>query len=209
MPSRSPPLSWLQPSVLVGSLVPFAALAYRAAAGRLGANPVATALNQLGLLALIFLCACLSCTPLKTLFGLAFPMRLRKTLGLLCFFTALAHVTVYVAVDQGFAFGVIVRDVTKRPFIAVGFAALTLLVPLALTSTKGSVKRLGFARWKLLHRLVYVTAVLAIIHFVMRVKADTREPYLYAAFLGVLFAVRVHDGARPGKARAKRRAVPG
>jgi sulfoxide reductase heme-binding subunit YedZ len=194
--SRPKPLDWLQPAVLTGSMAPFAAILIRAAQGRLGANPIATALNQLGLLALIFLIACLACTPLKIVTGKSWPIRLRKTLGLLAFFTALTHFLTYALLDQGLALGPIVRDVTKRPFIFVGFTALVLLVPLALTSTKESLQRLGFARWKRLHRLVYVVAILAVIHFVMRVKADTREPYAWAAVLALLFTVRLADAAR-------------
>jgi sulfoxide reductase heme-binding subunit YedZ len=193
--------------VLTGSLVPFATLAFRAGTHRLGPNPIATALNQLGLLALIFLVACLACTPAKLVFGVTWPVRLRKTLGLLAFFTALIHFLTYAVVDQGLALGAVVRDVTKRPFIAVGFAGLVLLVPLALTSTKRALTRLGFARWKRLHRLSYVVAALAIIHFTLRVKADTREPLVWGAVLALLLGVRAVDGLRgPARARAKRRA---
>lgn len=188
--ARPKPLDWLQPAVLTGSMAPFAAIVVRAARGRLGANPIATALNQLGLLALIFLVACLACTPLKIVTGKSWPIRIRKTLGLLAFFTALLHFLTYALLDQGLVLAAIFRDVTKRPFIAVGFTALVLLVPLALTSTKESLQRVGFERWKRIHRLVYVVAVLAIVHFVMRVKADTREPYAWAAVLAVLFGVR-------------------
>jgi methionine sulfoxide reductase heme-binding subunit len=193
---RSKPLDWLQPAVLTGGVAPFAAIIVRAARGQLGANPIATALNQLGLLALVFLTACLACTPIKILTGKSWPIRIRKTLGLLAFYTALLHFATYALLDQGLALRAIFRDVTKRPFIAVGFTALVLLVPLALTSTKESLQRLGFARWKRIHRLVYVVAILAVIHFVMRVKADTREPYLWATVLAALFAVRVVDGLK-------------
>jgi sulfoxide reductase heme-binding subunit YedZ len=194
--SRPKPLDWLQPAVLTGSMAPFVAILVRAVRGRLGANPIATALNQLGLLALVFLMACLACTPLKILTGKTWPIRLRKTLGLLAFFTALAHFLTYAVLDQSLRLGAIFRDVTKRPFIAIGFTAFVLLVPLALTSTKESLQRLGFARWKRLHRIVYVVGVLAVVHFVMRVKADAREPYVWAAFLAILLAVRVVDAAK-------------
>src|SRR5688572_15258791 len=160
--TTSKPLDWLQPAVLTGSMAPFAAILVRAVRGKLGANPIATAMNQLGLLALIFLVACLACTPAKILTGKSWPIRLRKTLGLLAFFTALAHFLTYALLDQGLSLGPIVRDVTKRPFIAVGFTALVLLVPLALTSTKESLQRLGFARWKRLHRIIYVVGALAV-----------------------------------------------
>ncbi len=196
--------AWLQPAVLVGSLVPFVVLAGRLALGDLGANPVKTLENRLGLLALIFLIASLACTPLKLVFGWTWPMRIRKTLGLLCFFTVLAHFVVYFAVDNGLSLHVVLADVVKRPFIAIGFSALVLLLPVALTSTKRSPKQLGYARWKRIHQLVYVVAILGVVHFYMRVKAGTREPLVYAALLGVLFAVRLFDAARR---RARKRAI--
>ncbi len=188
--------AWLQPAILTGSLVPFAVLAVRALGHGLGANPVTTALNRLGLLALIFLIASLACTPLKLLFRWTWPMRIRKTLGLVGFFTALAHFVVYFVIDHGVQLGAVIADVAKRPFIAVGFAALVLLVPVAVTSTKRSPARLGFARWKRVHQLVYVVGVLGVVHFYMRVKADTREPLVYAALLAGLFVVRLVDASR-------------
>ena len=121
----------------------------RARAGALGANPIAEALNQLGLLALVFLIASLACTPLKTLSGWTWPIRIRRMLGLFAFFYALLHVTVYVGLDQGFDWRAILADVIKRKFIFVGFAAFVLLVPLAVTSTDlpcaGSASRAGSA----------------------------------------------------------------
>ncbi len=193
---RSIPLGWLQPAVLCGSLLPLAWLGVRAALGKLGANPIESALNQLGLLALLFLWACLSCSPLKSLFGWTWPIRLRKTLGLLAFFTALTHFLLYAVVDQGFKLGKVLTDVGKRPFIAVGFIALVLLLPLALTSTKKALQRLGFKTWKRLHRLVYVVAILAAVHFVLRVKSHSGEPLVYAAFLAALFVVRIGEALR-------------
>jgi sulfoxide reductase heme-binding subunit YedZ len=207
---RAPPLSWLQPAVLTGSFAPFMVLVYRSVNGELGANPIAAALNQLGLLGLTFLWACLACTPLKILTGKGWPLRLRKTLGLFAFWTLLLHFSTYAVLDQGLRIGAVLRDVTKRPFIAVGFIGFALLIPLALTSFKDSLRKLGFKTWKRLHRLVYVTAVLGSIHFVMRVKADTREPYLWAAALGVLFAIRLIDSSRDAlKSKQKSRLAAG
>jgi len=202
--SRPRPLTWLVPAVLTGAAAPFVVLAWKAATGRLGANPIATALNQLGLLALVFLVACLACTPLKVLFGVTWPIRIRKTLGLLAFYTATSHFLLYAVVDQGLRLGTVVEDVVKRPFIAVGFAAWLLLVPLAATSTKNAVIRLGFKRWKRLHRLVYAVAVLAAIHFRMRVKADAREPFVWLGIVAALLCVRLIDGGRDAP-RARRR----
>jgi sulfoxide reductase heme-binding subunit YedZ len=178
---------------LTGSLVPLVVIGVRAASGQLGANPVATALNQLGLLALVLLIASLACTPLKIAFKWTWPMRIRRTLGLMAFFTALLHFSVYLIVDQGLSGSALYRDVTQRPFILVGFLALLMLLPLALTSTKKAVQRLGHAKWKRLHRLVYLAACLAVIHFVLRVKADAREPLVYAAVLAALLLLRLFD----------------
>lgn len=189
-------LDWLPPAVLTGSLLPFALLLLRAVSGGLGANPVATALNQLGLLALIFLLASLSCTPLKLLFGWLWPLRLRKTLGLFGFWAALAHFSLYLFVDQGAALSRVIADIAKRPFIAVGFIALVLLVPVAWTSRKDSPKKLGGKRWRRIHQLVYLTGALGVLHFFLRVKADTREPLMYGAVLGLGFGLRLWDRAR-------------
>ncbi|MCW5891178.1 MAG: sulfoxide reductase heme-binding subunit YedZ [bacterium] len=194
--ARARPLRWLAPGVLLGALVPLAVLCRRALHGTLGANPIAEALNQLGLLALIFLVAALACTPAKTLLGWTWPLRLRRMLGLLGFAYAALHVATYVALDQGFDGAALWADVTKRRFIHVGAAAFLLLVPLAATSTAGAVRRLGFARWKLLHRLAYLATGLAVLHFVWRVKVDLTEPVAYALVLAGLLALRL-TGRRP------------
>jgi sulfoxide reductase heme-binding subunit YedZ len=190
MASRRP-LPWLKPGIFAGALVPLAAIVLRGAQGRLGANPIDQAMNQLGLIALVFLVAALACTPLKTLFGWTWPIRLRRMLGLFGFFYALLHVLTYSGLDQELDWAAIWADVTKRKFIFVGFAAFVLLVPLAATSTAGAVRRLGFARWKMLHRLAYLAPALGAIHFFLRVKKDVREPLVYAAVLGALLLVRV------------------
>jgi methionine sulfoxide reductase heme-binding subunit len=188
---RAGPLPWLKPGVFVGALVPLAAILFRAWRGELGANPIAQALNQLGLIALVFLVAALACTPLKPFFGWTWPIRLRRMLGLFGFFYALLHVSTYTALDQVLDWHAIWEDVRKRKFIFVGFIAFVLLVPLAATSTRGALKRLGYARWKRLHRLAYVTPVLGVMHFTWRVKKDVTEPAAYALVLGALLLVRV------------------
>jgi sulfoxide reductase heme-binding subunit YedZ len=189
MAARSFP--WLVPAVFTGAAVPVVSIGVGMFRGTLGANPVAEALNELGLLALICLVASLACTPIRLLTGAAWPIRVRKTLGLYGFFYAALHLLTYAGVDQLFDLRALGKDITKRPFIMVGMAAFVLLVPLAITSTARMLKRLGAARWRRLHQLAYVAAVLGVIHFFMRVKKDVREPAAYAAVLGVLFAVRV------------------
>jgi sulfoxide reductase heme-binding subunit YedZ len=192
--------AWLNPGIVAGAAVPVALIAGRAMTGRLGADPIAEALNELGLLALVLLVASLFCTPLRRVTGWTWPARVRRTLGLLAFSFAALHVSVYAGLDQGLRLSAIWADVVKRQFIFVGFSAFVLMVPLALTSTKASVRRLGFARWTRLHRLVYPAAVLAVVHFIWRVKADLREPLIYAAVLSVPLLFRVVAAAR-GSAR--------
>lgn len=170
--------------------MPFASIAWRLSLGRLGANPIATALNQIGLLSLIFLCASLSCTPLKIAFAWNWPLRVRRTLGLCAFFSVLVHFLVYLVFDQDLAVSAVLADVLKRPFIGLGFAALVLLVPLALTSTKRSVARLGFRRWQRLHRLAHLIGIAAALHFYLRVKADHTQPVVYGLVLALGFVLR-------------------
>ncbi|HLL52946.1 MAG TPA: protein-methionine-sulfoxide reductase heme-binding subunit MsrQ [Myxococcaceae bacterium] len=203
--TRAVPLPWLKPAVLTGSLVPLGALVLRAAVGELGSNPISEALNALGLLALIFLVASLACTPAKVLFGWTWPIRIRRMLGVLAFVYALLHFLTYAVLDQGLDLATLWEDVTKRKFIFVGFAALLLLLPLTLTSTDSSVKRLGYVRWKRLHRLAYLAGGLGVIHYVWRVKADLTEPVVYGLILGGLLLVRVIDFLRSGRRKPKPR----
>jgi methionine sulfoxide reductase heme-binding subunit len=207
---RARPLPWLKPGVFVGALVPLAAILWRAAHGELGANPIAQALNQLGLVALIFLVAALACTPLKAAFGWTWPIRLRRMLGLFGFFYAVLHVSTYAGLDQMLDWHAMWLDVTKRRFIYVGFTAFVLLIPLAVTSTSGALKRLGYARWKRLHRLAYVAPILAVIHFTWRVKKDVREPVAYAVVLGALLLFRMAASwrARAASVAAQERPAP-
>ena len=190
-PVRGRPYPWLELGIVVGSLVPVAAITARGLRGDLGTNPIPQALNQLGLVALVFLIAALACTPTKILFGWTWPLRIRRMLGLLAFFYATLHVATYTGLDQVFDWPAIWKDVSKRKFIFVGFAAFMLLIPLALTSTNGAVRRLGFARWKLLHRLAYVAPALGVLHFFWRVKRDVSEPVAYGVALTVLLAIRL------------------
>ena len=111
--------------------------------------------------------------------------------------------------DQGLALDAVAEDIAERPFILVGFAALLVLLPLAVTSTARMVKRLGFARWKRIHRLAYLAAVLGVVHFFLRVKKDISEPAVYAALLGLLFAARLVDWLRPTPRRSRIRAGSG
>ena len=188
---RRGPVPWLNPGILVGATAPLGSILMRARSGALGANPIAEALNELGLMALVLLIASLACTPLKILFGWTWPIRARRLLGLLAFAYAALHVTVYAGLDQGLDVRAVLADVVKRKFIFVGFAAFVMMIPLAWTSTKGAVRRLGYVKWRRLHLLVHPAALCAVIHFVWRVKKDLSEPLVYAAILGALLLVRV------------------
>lgn len=197
------PLPWLNPALVAGALAPLASILVRARSGGLGADPIAEALNRLGLTALILLIGSLACTPLRKLTGWTWPARVRRTLGLLAFTYAALHVTVYAGLDQGLDVRAIWEDVSERRFIFAGFSAFVLLIPLALTSTRESVRRLGYVTWSRLHALVYPAALLASIHFIWRVKKDLREPLVYAAVLTALLLARVVTAARRS-ARASR-----
>jgi len=181
----------LKPLVFLGAASPLLWLAGRAVRGTLGPDPVAEILNRLGLYALVLLLCSLACTPLQLVLGWKWPLRVRRMLGLFAFFYASLHLTTYVAVDQGLDIASIGKDIVKRRFVTVGFAAWCCLFPLAVTSTQGWVKRLGFRRWKALHRLAYLAAVLAIFHFVWRFKTALLEPLLAGATLFVLLAIRL------------------
>jgi sulfoxide reductase heme-binding subunit YedZ len=200
---RAAPLPWLQPGIFLGGLVPLISIALRARNGELNADPIAQVENELGLTALIFLVASLACTPARRLWGWTWPTRVRRELGLFAFFYAMLHFLTYLVLDQGYDWQTILDDITKRPFITVGFLALVLLTPLALTSTTASIRRLGFRRWQRLHQLAYLAGVLAVVHFIWRVKIDLSQPLIYAAVFGALIAVRVLFWA--GKRTSKRK----
>ena len=200
--------AFLAPAIVTGWLLTLAQLGYRVATHQLGANPIATAINQLGLLSLVLLVASLCATPLKLTVGWTWPVRVRRTLGLLAFFTASLHFVLYWGPDQGFDLLGVLNDIAKRPFIAVGFLALVLLVPLAWTSSKQAVQRLTFPIWQRLHRLVYVISGLAALHFFLRVKADHTQPIIYAAIILLGFAIRLvawRTKLRSKRARAAKR----
>jgi sulfoxide reductase heme-binding subunit YedZ len=195
-------LAWL--AVATAGSLPLAKIGLDALRGGLGANPIEQILNRLGFWTLTFVLLALTPTALAIVTGWKGPLRYRRTIGLFAFSYASLHLAVYAGVDQFFDVSAIVQDVVKRKFITIGMLAFALLLPLALTSTDRGVRRLGFVRWKRLHRLVYFAAAAGVVHFVWRVKADLREPLLFASALAVLLAVRLFDWSR---AAAARRAV--
>ena len=187
----------IQVAAVALGLVPLAWLVVRALAGDLGANPIEEVTHATGLAALRLLLLALAVTPARRWLRLASLAPLRRTFGLLAFGYACLHFLTYLVLDQFFDWSAIAEDVAKRPYAMAGFFAFLCLAPLAATSTRAMARRLG-RRWKTLHRLAYVAATAAVVHFVWLVKKDLREPLLYAAVLALLFAAR----ASRRKARA-------
>jgi len=179
-----------KPLVLAVCLLPLCLLVWDAAHDSLGADPVAQLEHRTGIWALRLLLATLAITPLRRITGWHGAIRYRRMLGLFVFFYASVHLTIYTVVDLGGFWSQLLEEIAKRPYITVGFSAWLLLIPLALTSTKGMMRRLG-RRWQKLHRLVYAIALLALLHFLWLVKADHREPLAYFAIFAVLMAWRV------------------
>jgi sulfoxide reductase heme-binding subunit YedZ len=194
----------LKAAVWVGCLSPLAALAWQLWTDPLVTNPINVATRTLGDWTLRILLLSLTMTPLRILFGLSWPVTLRRLLGLFAFTYAMLHFSVWIVIDFFFDWPSMVADVLKRPYITVGFTALLLLVPLAATSTAGMVRRLGAVAWRRLHRLVYLIAILGVLHFLWLSKVGVRDPYYYAAWLALLLAVRVADAMRRARARARR-----
>jgi methionine sulfoxide reductase heme-binding subunit len=190
------------------ALAPAASVIVRFLGDQLGPNPIAEAMNKLGFWTLVTLMATLACTPLKLTLGWNWPLQVRRLLGLCSFFYVCLHLAVYLVLDQFFAWGEIGTDILKRPFITMGFLGFLLLVPLAVTSTNAMVKRLGFTRWKRLHRLSYVAAAAGVIHFIWRVKADLVQPLIFAAVLLVLLGIRLADWLRRRPAGGGRSSAP-
>ena len=205
-PFRTFALSHSRTLVFVLCLLPLANIVYDGLTGGLEAEPVKDITHRTGWWVLTLLMLTLSVTPLRRLTGWNQIVKVRKTLGNFAFFYACLHLLIYFGLDQAFSFAYIGEDIAKRPYITVGFTAWLLLVPLAVTSTKGWIRRLG-KRWQTLHRLIYLCAALGVLHFYWLVKADTREPLLFAAILAVLLAFRLPILARI-RARTARRAAP-
>jgi len=183
--------------IFVSSLVPLTLLGWDAYYHHLGANPTEFATRTTGVLALIFLLLSLCVTPLRKIIGQPWMVKLRRMLGLYGFFYATLHLLTYVWFDKFFDFPAIGQDILKRPFITMGMGAFVLLMPLAVTSTQGWIKRLGGKRWNRIHTATYAAAAAAVIHYYMLVKADTREPIMFGLVLVLLLAYRVANKYLP------------
>ncbi|ESQ16724.1 MAG: sulfoxide reductase heme-binding subunit YedZ [Thiohalocapsa sp. PB-PSB1] len=189
-PSFERILYLVKASLFILCLLPLILLIVQTIDNRLGANPVQAVVHSTGDWALRLLLVTLAVTPLRKLTGWTWLVRMRRMFGLYAFFYAVLHFSAYLWLDQYFDWSAIIEDIAKRPYITVGFIALLALVPLALTSTKGWMRRLG-VRWKRLHRLIYAIAILAILHYLWMVKADLLEPAIYAVTLSLLLLVRL------------------
>ena len=190
--------------VLVNGLVPLAILAWDGVRDRLGANPVEFVLHTTGTLALVFLTLALAVTPVRKLSGWNFLSHFRRMLGLFAFFYGVVHLGAYVGFANAFSLPAIVKDTIEHPYVLVGMLALILMLPLAITSTNRAIKRLGAKRWKLLHRLAYLSAVAGVVHYWMLVKADVTMPLAFGVVVGALLLARVIEAVRP---RTPRRVI--
>ena len=181
----------IKPLVFVACLVPAASLLYRTFQGELGVNPLETLTNETGIWTLRLLVATIAITPIRWLTRWNPIITFRRMVGLFAFFYGAVHFSIYFLFDRSLQFEGLWEDVALRPYITVGFTAFVLMIPLALTSTKGWIRRLGGARWNLLHRLVYVSAVGGVLHYWWKVKLDVTNPIIYAAIVGALLGWRV------------------
>jgi sulfoxide reductase heme-binding subunit YedZ len=177
--------------LLVNGLVPLTLLLWDLYRKQVGANPLEFVTRTTGMLTLVFLLISLAVTPLRRVTGLNWLTRFRRMLGLFAFFYGSLHLLTYVAFDRFFHLTTIPSDVFKRPFIAIGMTAFFMMLPLAITSTDKMVKRLGGKRWMRLHRIVYLSGILGVLHYYMLVKSDVRLPLTFAFLLAVLLGFRV------------------
>ena len=179
-------------TIFINSLVPLALLAWDALGGNLGANPVEFFLRTTGVLTLVFLLVTLSITPLRKRYGWNQLIKFRRMLGLYSFFYGFLHLITYSIFDKSLSVSAIAGDIWQRPFIAVGMLAFFLLIPLAITSTNGMIKRLGGKNWQNLHRLTYLAAIGGVVHFWMIVKSDVFYPLLFGLVLAGLLGYRIY-----------------
>ena len=193
----------LKLAVWVACLTPLAWLVWRAFTDDLGANPIDFITDWLGRTAMRILLLSLAVTPVRWLTGVTALIAFRRLLGLFAFFYAALHFGVWILIDHYFNWAQMAADIVKRPYITVGVTALALMIPLALTSTAGMIRRLGGRNWSRLHRLVYAIAILAVLHFIWLAKVGRLEQYVYALVLAALLGVRLVDAGRRLLARRR------
>jgi sulfoxide reductase heme-binding subunit YedZ len=184
------PRRLLKPTVFLACSIPFSLLLFAGLTDALGADPIEEITHRTGFWGLTLLLITLAVTPVRRVTGWNQVIRVRRMLGLFAFFYVTLHFLTYIVLDQFFGFSYIIEDIAERPYITVGFTSFLLLIPLAVTSTKGMIRRLG-KRWQKLHRLVYVAAIGGVLHFLWLVKADIRLPAIYGTVLLALFVARL------------------
>jgi methionine sulfoxide reductase heme-binding subunit len=197
----------LKPLVFIAALVPLAELAFGGLRGTLGANPIERITHQTGWWTLAFLVGSLAITPLRRLTKVLWLVQYRRMIGLFAFFYGTLHMLTYVWLDQFFDVHAMLHDIGKRPFITMGSLSYLSMLPLALTSTQWSIRKLG-KKWQKLHRLAYVAATAGVIHFLWLVKKDISEPATFAVVLGALFAIRIGYIVQEKLAKKSRDRVP-
>ncbi len=182
---------WIaKPAVFLACLTPISLLFYWAFTDQLSPNPISDVTNETGVWTLRFLMITLAITPIRRVSGWQSIVRFRRMIGLFTFFYGALHFLTYIWLDQGLHFDDILKDIPKRPFITIGFTAFVLMVPLAVTSTRKWIARIGGKRWQLLHRLIYFSGICGVIHYYWGVKLDTTRPLRYAMLVGLLLGTR-------------------
>jgi sulfoxide reductase heme-binding subunit YedZ len=197
-----------KPVVFVAALGPFLWLVYNAFWGDLGVNPIETITNETGIWTLRLLGATIAITPIRWLTRWNPIITFRRMIGLFAFFYGTIHFLIYFILDRSLMFDGLWEDIVKRPYITVGFSAFVLMIPLAITSTKAWIRRLGGQRWNLLHKLVYVSATLGVLHYWWKVKLDVTNPMIYAAIVAVLLGWRVVKAINRRQAGSTARTSP-
>lgn len=183
--------SQLKAALFIASLYPLLRLSWLAYSDQLGANPIELITRSLGTWTLVFLLITLTITPLRKLSGWTWLIKLRRMAGLFAFFYVTLHFITYIWLDQFFDLSAMYKDIIKRPFITIGFAAFVMLIPLALTSTNAMMRKMGGKNWQLLHRLVYAIALFGVLHYWWLVKKDLTQPIIYSSVLAVLLGYRL------------------
>jgi len=201
-------IRWFKPVVFLACLTPLMHLGWKAYMGLLGANPIEVITHATGDWILRFLLITLAITPVRKLTAQLWLIRYRRMFGLFAFFYGVLHFLTYIWLDKFFDLHEMLADVAKRRFITVGFTGFVLLIPLAITSTKGWIRRLGGKRWQALHRLVYFSAIAGVVHYLWLVKADIRKPLQYGFVLALLLGYRVFVWAWPRITASRPGSVP-
>jgi sulfoxide reductase heme-binding subunit YedZ len=196
-------IRFIKPFVFLICLVPALVLGWTAWQDALGPNPISEITHITGDWTLRFVLVTLAVTPFRKLTGWNPIIRFRRMFGLFAFFYGTLHFLTYLVLDQFFAWKFIIEDIAKRPYITVGFLGFVLMIPLALTSTISSIRRLGGKRWQQLHRLIYITAIAGVVHYWWLVKADISRPLTYGAILALLFGIRVWYTSRRNAAPSR------